>query len=382
MTDTLPGLNGRPAGRGLTRPKLEEMKRLVSGTVRGDRAARGLLESHLTTGDDSIFSFTYLIGAQALPLFDNLPRTWNQIADTQSYPDFGGIERFALVPEVDGFARPQTEAGKPSNVPPVVPESSPYPNFTFEGELYNAGGLRKRGGAFSLSWEKMISKLSILVPQIPQLLAESFRDAEEWEVYSQLLAGATTANDLSAGTTVTGASVPANAPLSRDALILAIQQLSQRTLDGRPVSLSGGLRLLVPVGGALAANFFLNQTLGEISTNPASGTPEYVYQVNGGYNPLQGITVVESEYVTGTNWYLLPAPGASVRPILELAKLVGHETPEFRIENATGNYFTGGAVSPYEGSFDTDDIKLRGRYPLKGVFWTPDLLIWSNGTGS
>lgn len=381
MTETLPGLNGRPAGRALTRPKLEEMKRLVAGTVSGDRAARGLLESHLTTGDDSIFSFAYLVGAQALPLFDKLPRTWNQIADTQSYPDFSGIERFALVPEVDGFARPVTEPGKPPQVPPVVPEGSPYPHFTFEGELYNAGGLRKRGGAFSLSWEKLISKLSVLLPQIPQLLAESFRDAEDWEVYSQLLAGATTANDLSAGTTVTGVSVPANAPLSRDALILAMQQLSQRTLDGRPIDLTGGFRLVVPVGGALAANFILNQTLTGIQTNPASGTPEYVYQVNG-YNPLQGITVVESSYIPAGQWFLIPAPGSSVRPILELAKLVGHETPEFRIENATGNYFTGGAVSPYEGSFETDDIRLRGRYPLKGVFWTPDLLIWSNGTGS
>lgn len=379
--DTLPGLNGRTPGRALSRPKLEEMKRLVSGTVRGDAAARGLLESHLTTGDDSIFSFSYLIGAQALPLFDTLPRTWSQIADTQAYPDFNGIERFALVPEVDGFARPVTEPGKPSNVPPVVPESSPYPHFTFEGELYNAGGLRKRGGAFSLSWEKLISKLSVLLPQIPQLLAESFRDAEEWEVYSQLIAGATTANDLSAGTTVTGATVPANAPLSRDALILAIQQLSQRQLDGRSVNLNGGFRLVVPVGGAIAANFFLNQTLSGIQTNPASGTAEYVYQVNG-YNPLAGITVVESDMIPANSWFLLPAPGSSVRPILELAKLVGHETPEFRIENAAGNYFTGGAVSPFEGSFETDDIRLRGRYPVKGVFWTPDLLVWSNGSGS
>src|SRR4030095_15184324 len=79
---------------------------------------------------------------------------------------------------------------------------------------------------------------------------------------------------------------------------------------------------------------------------------------------LSSITVIESQYVTGTNWYLIPKPGTVRRPVLALGRLRGNETPELRVNNLTGNYVGGASVPPFEGSFDNDTIDMRLRYPI------------------
>lgn len=359
----------------VTPAKLAEMERLVDGILDGNYRSIGQFKEHITTGDDSIFSFAHLTQTVLLAMWEKEPRVWQDIATTKSYANFETPKLYTVDAEVSGFARPDTEPGKPSNVPPIVPESSPYPRFVFSGELLVGGGLRKRGGEFSLSWEKIVSDAENLVPQIPGLIREFFLDAEEWEIFGTLLASATAAQQLKAGANVDGTSSVVNAPLSREALAQAITQLSNRVIDGRRVRVSG-LTLVVPVGQRQKVDFILNSvSLAEIKKGDLT-------LAVGNYNPLSVITkVVESEYVTGTNWYLLPAKGSTIRPVLELMKLSGHESPDLRVNNATGVAVGGGAISPFEGSYDTDDASFRGRYPLRGANWTPDLIVWSNGTG-
>lgn len=369
-------INGKALPAGVTPATLTHMKGLLEGTLSGDRAKKGLLESHLTTGDSSIFSLAYLANTQVLPLFAEAPRVWNQIATTRAYPDFETPKLYTINPVVEGFARPLTEPGKPNNVPPIVPESSVYPHFTFEGELLIGGKLHKRGGKFSLSWEKIVSDAANILPQIPQLITRFFLDAEEWEVFGTLLASVGDDQQLAAGANVDGSTTVANAPLSREALAQAVTQLNQRTVDGRRVQVNGGYRLVVPYGQGDVARFYINNlTVSEINDTPLTIAVQ-------GYNPLAGITVVESEYITGQAWYLLPAPGSTIRPVLELMKLQGHEEIDLRVDGATGTYVGGGTPGPYSGSFDTDDASLRGRYPLKGANWTPDLVVWSDGSGT
>lgn len=361
---------------GVNKVKFAHMTKLVEDTIGGDRKAKGILESHLTTGDDSIFNLAAVTQVAVLPLFDKAPRKWTEVATTKAYPTFEGAKLYSTNAQTEGYARPVTEPGKPDNVPPVVPESSPYPHFTFKGELSQAGDLRKRGGKFSLSWEQIVNDLGNLLPQIPQLIVQDFLDAEEWEVFDALLKNATAAQQLQAGTNVDGTASVANAPLSREALIQAVTQLQNRTIDGRKVQANGGFTLIVPIGQAGTANFFINNlTLNSVQDGLLT------LGVNG-YNPLGSINVVESEFVTGTSWFLIPKKGSTIRPVLELMKLQGHESLDIRVEGATGNYLGGGGVGPYEGSFDTDDIAFRGRLPLRGTNWTPDLVIWSTGAGA
>lgn len=368
--------NKRPTAR-LSGEKLNAMKGLVEGVLSGDHGKIGRLKEHFTTGDDAIFSFAYLTNLQVLELFAGEVRTWAEIADTKSYTSFEAPKRYTTDLQIEGFARPVEEPGKPGDVAPIVPEGSPYPTFTFSGELLVGGRLRKRGAKFELTWEKIVDDLENLVPQIPSLITETFLNAEEWEIYGTLREIATAARALKAGTNLDGTTSVANAPLSREALIQAVTQLKNRTIDGRRVRINGGLTLVVPIGASDAANFYINT----IQLAGITDTPnEFVV---GNWNPLSSITkVVESEYVEDGEWFLLPAKGSTPNPVLELMKLAGHEDIELRVENVTGQYIGGGAVSPFEGSFDTDGAAFRGRYPLKGASWAPDLVIWSDGSGS
>ena len=92
--------------------------------------------------------------------------------------------------------------------------------------------------------------------------------------------------------------------------------------------------------------------------------------------------MIESAYVTVTNWYLVPKPVKVRRPILELGRLRGVAAPELRVNNLTGNYAGGGALSPIEGSFDNDTIDMRLRYPITGILWADIYIVWSTGVGA
>src|SRR5699024_10260397 len=92
----------------------------------------------------------------------------------------------------------------------------------------------------------------------------------------------------------------------------------------------------------------------------AGTSPERQYAI-GGANPLSGITVIESEYVALGAWYLVPKIGQR-RPVLELARLVGHEAPELRINSPlNGVGLDGSRVGEFAGGFDNDTIDLRVR---------------------
>jgi len=201
-------------------------------------------------------------------------------------------------------------------------------------------------------------------------------DTEEWEVYSALINGTDSGSQLAGGTTYSGATVAANSALSRDAIIQAIYELSQRQINGRYVGASSnGYNLIVPIGTGASAQFMLNQQIIEATDG------SFTLSVNDQAG-LGGVTVVESQYVTGTNWYLLAKPGGYRRPVLELGRLRGHEVPELRVENAAGNYVGGATVSPFEGNFDNDGIDLRLRIAISGILWDNDLVLWSTGAGS
>jgi hypothetical protein len=359
--------------------KVQAVKAMAEATMAGDRQAKGALEESITTSD-AIFNYAALVNANVLPDFDLPERTWSQVAGTRTVSDFRAPTLYSLVPEYNPGV---LGTGTPRHVLPVVPEATAYPYATLEGEVYQLGGIEKRGVKAGFSMEAWINDSIGALQAIPESFRRIALDTEEYEVYSALIAGVGAGQQLDGGTVPTGTTVAANSPLSRDALIRAIYELSQRQINGRPVRVSGSYNLIVPVGQAVFANFILNQTLGEIRTTP--GTPadtQFVYGVNG-YNPLQGITVIESEYVTGTAWYLVPKQGTTGgRPVLELLRLAGHELPEIRVHNDTGVLVGGGAISPFEGSFNNDTADFRIRSIGRGILWTADLVVWSTGAGS
>lgn len=366
-----------PVSHHVTESKILAMKDLVEGVKRGNRLRAGTFVEAMTTSD-AVFSFTHLTNLNLLPQFDEAPRTWTQIAGTRTVSDFRPAVLYSLVPQWESGALGD---GDPRFISPIVPEAAPYPYAKFSGEEYTGNKITKRGFKVGLSWEALINDPVGYVNSLPGELLKVALDTEEYEVHNALL-GTSDTYQLAAGTApITGGTVLANDVLSRDALLLALKQWSARTVNDRKIVNTGGWNLVVAPGTSAAVNFILNQTLGQIRTNPAAGTEEFVYAV-GGPNPLSGITVIESEYVSGDAWYMLPKVGGYRRPVLELGRLAGHESPELRMDNATGQYIGRSTVSPFEGSFENDTMDFRLRQVVQGLNWSQEAIIWSDGTQS
>lgn len=377
-----------PLPVGVNVQKLVAADKIVEGISKGDPNAIAAFKTHLgvrfgetlTTGDDFIYAFTQLTALQVDNDFQAAERTWSEAIGTQTVSSFDSPKVFSIDYEsVQGFARPETEANKPDWVPPIVPEGSPYPMFSFSGEMAQAGAIHKAGGRFSLTFERIVADAGEIVPQLPGIITEFLLDREEYDAWAGLLSFIDQPdNHLDAATTLDGVSVPADAPLSRAALAAALTQARNAEINGRKVR-AGSYRLIVPTGSREVAEFYLNNVA---VTGAQDGSLTLSFP---GYNPLGGISgVTESDYFTGTQWALIPAPGSirGNKQFYNLGRLRGHEGPEVRVQNLTGNYAGGGAVAPFEGSFDTDSASLRGRVICGGLGWNSEYAVISDGDGT
>lgn len=379
-----------PLPVGVNLEKMVAADKIVEGIRKGDGMAvaefkhhlGARFSEHLTTGDDFIFAFTQLTALEVDRQFQEAERTWTDAIETQVVSSFDAPKVYSIdYTAVEGFERPQTEADKPAWVPPIVPESSKYPIFKFGAESVQAGNLHKAGGLFSLSFEKIVSDAGTIVPQLPSIITEFLLDREEYDAWTGLISfisGGT--NHLQGTTLIDGSAVATDAPVSREALAAALAQAKNATINGRKVAVSS-YNVIVPVGQADVVNFYLNNYRVD-GAQDGSLTVSFP-----GYNPLAGIVgVVETEYLTGTQWGLIPAKGAirggASKRFYNLGRLQGFEGPEVRVQNVTGNYVGGGAVAPFAGSFETDDAQLRGRIITGGLGWNPEYAVISDGDGT
>ena len=364
---------------GVTLTKVNKVKSLLEAHFEGSKIATATLHEALTTSD-AMFNLAQLASIQFVPNFDKADRNWRTIAGTRTAPNLKPVTLYSL-------SREWTDGNGESNVlsehgaAPVIPEGTPYPYAYISGQNAEGGQVQKRGFKTDWTLESRINDDLGAIERLPQEMLEVSLDTEEADVWGALTTQVGAASTLDGGTVPTGATVPVNAAFSRDAVIRAMMELSERTINNRKIQVNGGYNLIVPVGQAIYVNFVLNQTLTAIER----GTdPAYVFQVNGaaGYNPLASVSVVESEWVTGTEWYLMPKPGSTRRPVLERLDLRGYQTPQLFVENVTGNFVGGATVSPFEGSFDADVITLKLRQFGGGVLWDGGVaVVHSTGTG-
>lgn len=377
---------------GLTDAKLIAADKIIEGVGRGDHNSIAQFKSSMgckfgeaihTTGDDFIFAFAQITAMTVVDEWEAAERTWQDAIETEEVTKFKAPKFYSVNPITEGFARPQTEDGKPAHIVPIVPEGQPYPHFKFSGELAQSGGLHKAGGQYDLTFEQIVEDVAGLVPLIPKLITESLLEREEYDAWMGLITHIwVSANHLVAGETIDGQSVPADAPLNRASLIAAVEQANNREIiPGRKIKVSKW-RIIVPAGGALRANFYLNQLrAGEVINT--DGLVQRVFTSS--YNPIENIVgVTETDYLTGSQWALIPDKGAirGSRQFYKYGRLRGHVGPEIRVENATGQYLGGGQVPPFEGSFKTDSAAFRGRIIGGGLGWNSEYAVVSDGDGA
>lgn len=369
---------------GVSPAKVKAIQALFEAGLSGDRVAAARFEESITTSDAAL-NAVYLTNLQILDQFDNAPRTWTQIAGTRALPDFRPAVLQGIFGGFVGLERQGTAAGdgqeNPEGIAPVVAETAPYPYATLGEVEASFGRLKKRGFKVGWTWEARVNDGVGFFSQIPQQMIDVALDTEEWEVYQALTLGVGSGQNLAGGAIYDGGpAVTANSVLTRRAVLRAVQELSERTVNGRRVQVNGGYNLIVPLGAGAAARFMLSQSITEQLPGSTGG---YVIDVSdSGTSILGSITVVESEYIAAPQWFLVPKPGTVRRPVLELGRLRGQESPELRVHGLAGNYSGGGSVSPFEGSFDNDTIDIRLRYPLTGILWDADFVVRSLGTGA
>jgi hypothetical protein len=368
---------------GVSERKVAAIRDLFEAGMAGDRIAAAKFEESIATSDAAL-NAVYLINLSVLDQFEAAPRTWTEIAGVRELPDFRPAVLQGIFGGFEGLARAGTVAGNgqtnPAGVAPVVAELETYPYATLGEVEASYGRLKKRGFKVGWTWEARVNDGIGFFAQIPGEMLNVALDTEEYEVYQALLS-TNASRQLTGGTIYDGGgALNANSAIGRRAVLKAVQDLLARQINGRNITVNGGYNLVVPVGATLSVQFSLGMPL--IQKLPGS-TGGFVANVSDpGTAILNAITIVESPYVTGTNWYLLPKPGAVRRPVLELGRLRGNAAPELRVNNLTGNYSGGGAVPPFEGSFDNDSIDMRLRYPISGLLWDDRFVVWSTGAGA
>lgn len=371
---------------GVTPKKVEAVVDLMERYNEGSLVAGATLHEALTTSD-AIFNLAHLANLQFVPNFDEAERNWQQIVTgpNRVVPDFKPVTLYSLNPAwTDGNG--PTQVLDSHGAAPIIPEGTPYPYAYITGETTQGASVKKRGFKTDWTLEARINDGIGAIADLPSQMLQVSLDTEEADVWSALVNGKTSASNFVATTIpdpLGGANivVPANAPLTRNALLAAIQQLALRTVNGRRIQVRGNAyNLVVPIGVGLFAEYILSQVLTGIQggSSPLVG----IYDVTRP-NPLAGITVLESEWVTGTQWYLVPKKGSTVRPILERLELRGYQTPQLFVDNHVGSAVGGGAISPFEGSFDADVITLKLRQFGGAVLWDAGIgIVYSSGAGS
>lgn len=366
-------LDGRikPANHLVTRAKVTEADKLLSAAFRGDKIAAGKLQEVHSTSDLK-FNMAHLITSVALPQFDASERTWSQVAGVRTVPDFGPVRLMSIFGQLTGAGVAEGPGnGTLSGGLPVVPEATSYPYVTVTGQEAFYSKLQKLGAKFGFTWESNVNDIVGFFEQIPGELVQLALDTEEREVYEALINGTTA--ELASQTLPDGTVTVANDVISPEAIWAAIIQLQNVEVNGRKVGRASGYNVVVPAGTAEFIQWKLNQTIIAIQDGSITFGP-------GDRSALNGVTIVESTWVTGTDWYVLPKPGAIRRPVLELLRLRGYESPELRIHGDTGSYVGGSAVSPFEGNFDNDTIDYRIRYVAGGVLWSSAYSVKSDGS--
>lgn len=362
---------------GVTPAKVKAVKELLTKYNQGSAIAGATLQEALTSSD-AIFNMAYLANMNFIPQYDLAPRVWTQVAGTRTAPDLRPVTLYTLNKLwTDGDGGSGVLSRDVQGAAPVIPEGTPYPEAFVSGETSAGASVVKRGFKTSWTLEARINDFLGSISSLPQEMLEVSLDTEEADVFGALITQTASYGQsaLAGGLVPDGSTVLPNAPFSREAVIRAIIEISQRKILLRYIQVNGGYNLIVPVNQKKFVEFALNQTV----VTATAGS--YELNING-YNPLADVEVVESIYVTGSEWYLVPKPGTTRRPVLERLNLRGYETPQLFVDNLTGNYIGGASVAPFEGSFDNDTITLKLRQFGGGVVWDQGLaIVHSNGTG-
>lgn len=352
---------------GVTPAKVKAAQALMEKALAGDIVADATLREAVTTSD-AMFNVAHLVNLQTIPQLDKVEKEISGLVSTRTVPDFRPVVLQSLYGNLGG---PGIGANGEAA---VVPEGTPYPRVSIGDVESFYSKLAKRGVSFGFTWEARVNDTLSFFDGLPNELLSLTSDTQYAEIFDALDQAT---QHLPQVTLPNGDVVPADAPISAEAIWAAKIAIANREVNGRKIGSLSGYNLIVPTGTKEFVEYQIDLwknaiviTDGARQSRPADASA------------VANVTVVESDRVTGKQWKLVPKPGATRRPVWEVLKLRGYETPELRVKADTGSYIGGGRIAPFEGSFDADLIDFRYRYVVGSVLWDDSYVVVSDGDGA
>jgi len=348
-----------------------EAGELYLRALSGDIKAKHTLQEGISTSDIPAL-LAPAINVQFLAQYADYPIVWNQIVgDVINAPTLGGIEfgdfsfdTSDIIGEHDG----DTFVGVGL---PGVAEYGEYPAINFAVEELSEE-LRKNGVRLRWSWESLIKMGNFdMIGRATRAFARYAAEEEDIKLAKQFVSVAGVANP--AFTQVTG--TPA---LSLASLEVAIGQADAATVGGRPLGATG-YNLVVPTTLSQTARNILSIT----QVQRTQGGDVYDVAPNTGNVRTTGFAALQSvgNFTTpGTvnDWWFL-VPDGTARPAFAEVFLDGYRTPLISIKDSGHFTLGGGAVPSREGSFELDDVEVRGRHVVGATVIEPAGVLYSDG---
>ena len=364
----------------------EMVKGAKMGGYAGERARLDLKETLSST--DGPFSWAHLVNLRNLPLYEKVEDNYDSIVQDETVPDFNPARFFALRTNFAGLEYGKDNDGQ--RIAPKVAELDTYQYAFGYTQLDTSLAVAKRGFKVGISLEKAVNDVFQLIQRFPGDMLKVGQKTDQYVVIRALKQGVTSASQFVAGDTdyISGVTVGANPLPTPEALRIAIRRIGKRTdSQGVRVPIPSSFYLVVPIGTAESIQWNIDLARGLVSlTNGATAARQLRYDTPSTASDVLGrITgIIESEFVTGNFWYLVPAAGTTDIPALVRVSLAGYTSPEVYVSNFNGTPLAGGASSsPFQAfSFDNDAVDMKFRLFRNAALFNEDAIVWSNGTQS
>ncbi len=355
------------------------------GGYAGERARTDLKETLSST--DGPFAWTHLVNLRNLPLYQDAPDNYDPIVTDELVPDFNPARFFALRQNWSGLEYGKDNDGQ--RIAPKVAELDTYQYAYGYTQLDTSLAVSKRGFKVGISLEKAVNDVFNLIQRFPGDMLTVGQKTDQYVVIRALKSGVTGTSQFVAGQTdfISGTTVGANPLATPEALRIAIRQIGARVdSEGNHFPIPSAFYLVVPTGAkeSISWNLALAQGLISIQNDTVTARKTVTAVPQGSqFDNLSRIAgVIESDFVSGNFWYLVPAKGTTEIPAIVRVSLTGYTSPEVYVSNFNGVPIAGGASSsPFQAfSFDNDAVDLKFRMFRNAALFSQDAIVWSNGT--
>jgi len=314
------------------------------------------LEEAITTTDFPLI-FGQILDREVLARYKVFVADWKSYFRISRLRDFRTVNRFKIT-------------GNDSRLPEVAEKGEYLVAPVGDGRYYY--NLKKYGRQFDISWEATINDDMGAFEDIAPRMANAAIRTEAFNATSTFVsatgphAGLFGAAPAAGIVDVDGQTVQnfGVLPLTIANLETTLELMAAQTdVNGEPIAVRG-IHLVVPCSLEFTARQILTSGLkqwteGAVGVPVPYPTTNVVSQVGIQLHVDPYLQVVDTSGTNDTTWYLFgdPSQGAA----MEFGYLRGHETPEICMKSSDKVSMGGGAISPFEGDFATDNIFYRVR---------------------